>query len=341
MVKSPTQADVANLAGVSRSTVSIVLNHRSDRAISITDETRRKVWDAAHKLGYEPNAIARGLRSGQSYNIGALIPNLYNLHYLEILDGIEQTLANQRYHLTLVVTNFDPERERRCFQMLFQQQLDGLILMPTFWDKLPEDMDVLAERGSPAVFLPAEEGGIDWVNSDISGGSEKLMDHLLSKGHQRIGFVNGVARRELTATRYKVYCEKIETAGIKYDASLVQDCGPTMQDGYAATCVLLDLTNPPTAIWTINDVLAVGALRAVHERGLRIPDDVALAGCDDTSIAVQLFPPLTTVHIPSTAIGVRAAEILLKRIQNPDCEPMRETFQTELIVRQSTDMNMM
>ncbi len=336
MVKSPTQADVAKLAGVSRSTVSFVLNRRHDRAISITDETRRKVWDAARRLGYEPNAMARGLRSGQSYNIGALIPNLYNLHYLEILDGIEQTLANHRYHLTLMVTNFEPERERKCFQLLFRQQLDGLILMPTFWNKLPEEMAVLAERGSPAVFLPAVKGGTDWINSDIRGGSEKLMDHLLSLGHQRIGFVNGVARRELTATRYTVYCEKIDAAGLAFDASLVQHCGPTMQDGFESTSVLLDLANPPTAIWTINDVLAVGALRAVHEHGLRIPEDVAVAGFDDTSIAAQLFPSLTTVRIPSTEMGKRAAEMLLQRIEKADHPPMRETLATTLVIRQST-----
>ena len=175
--------------------------------------------------------------------------------------------------------------------------------MPTFWDKLPEEMAVLSERGSPAVFLPAEKGGTDWVNSDIRGGSEQLMDHLLSKGHRRIGFVNGVARRELSASRYQVYGEKIEAAGLSYDASLVQDCGPTMQDGYTAASELLDLADPPTAIWTINDVLAVGALRAAHERGLRIPADVAIAGCDDTTLAAQLYPPLTTVHIPSTRDG--------------------------------------
>ncbi|MBN1874259.1 MAG: LacI family DNA-binding transcriptional regulator [Anaerolineae bacterium] len=336
MTKTPTQGDVAKLAGVSRSTVSFVLNNRHGGQISISEETRQKVIGAARQLGYEPNAMARSLRSGQSYNIGVLIPNLYNFHYMELLDGIEQELTGQGYHLTLVVTNFDPQRERSCFQSLFQQLLDGLILMPTFWDQLPDQMDTLAARNSPVVFLPSQDMTTDFVNSDMRMGSEALMDHLLALGHRRIGFVNGVARRELTRVRQAVYREKITQAGLAFDDSLFVDCGPTMQDGYEAALNLLSLSIPPTAIWTINDVLAVGALRAVQDRGLCVPEDVAVAGFDDTALSAQLFPPLTTVHIPAYQMGQRAAQILLKRIEEPDGDLIQETFDTYLVIRQST-----
>lgn len=337
MVKSPTQGNVAKLAGVSRSTVSCVLNNRKGRAISITEETRQRVLDAAKQLGYEPNALARSLRSGQSYAIGVLIPNLYNLHYLELLEGIEQELTDHGYHLSLVVTNFDPERERVCFQSLFQQRLDGLILMPTFWDMLPAEMQALSDRGSPAVFIPAEETGMDWVAPDIRSGADQMMAHLLALGHRRIGFISGAVRPELTQTRQEAYCEKLVEAGLPIDEALIFHCGPTMQDGYAAAAALLALPNPPTAIWTINDVLAVGALHAIHARGLRVPDDVALAGFDDTALAAQLYPPLTTVHSPARTMGQRAAQILFQRIADPGCAPMQEVFATQLVVRQSTD----
>lgn len=337
MPKSPTQADVARLAGVSRSTVSFVLNNRHGRAISITKETRHKVFKAAQELGYEPNALARSLRSGQSFTIGVLIPNLYNLHYLELLEGIEQELTEQGYHLALVVTNFDPERERSCFRSLFQQRLDGLILMPTFWDLLPDEMIALSERGSPACFIPAEEAGTDWVTPDMRRGAEMLMTHLIQIGHKRIGFINGVVRPKLTQTRQAVYKEMLAEADIPDDLSLICNCGPTMQDGYNAAAQLLSQANPPTAIWAINDHLAVGALRAIHAQGLRVPCDVALAGFDDSAIASQLFPPLTSVHTPAKRMGRLASQILLERIQNPSREPMRVSLETELVIRQSTD----
>ena len=337
MPKTPTQADVANLAGVSRSTVSIVLNNRRGRAISITEETRCKVVEAAKQLGYEPNALARSLRSGLSHTIGVLIPNLYNLHYLELLEGIEQELTDQGYHLALVVTNFDPERERSCFYSLFQQRLDGLILMPTFWDLFPAEMAMLAERGNPAVFLPAETAGVDWVAPDIRMGAEQLMDHLLTLGHRRIGFINGVARANLTLTRQAVYKEKLTAAGVVIDRDLICTCAPTMADGYQAALQLLSLNPPPTAIWTINDLLAVGVQRAVQSCGLSIPADVAVAGFDDTAIAAQLYPPLTSVHLPAQLMGKRATQILLQRIREPECEPMREILPTALVIRQSTN----
>ncbi len=337
MIRPPTQEDVAQLAGVSRSTVSIVLNERTDRQIRISEETRRKVWEAAEQLGYEPNALARSLRIGQSHNIGVLVPNLSNMHYLEILDGIEHVLTSSGYYVTLVVTNFDPERERGCFSSLFQQRLDGLILMPTFWGEMPDEMTTLAELGRPAVFLTPGADAHDRVVSDITGGARHLMDHLLGLGHTRIGFINGVAREGLTAERQAVYREKLATAGIAFDARLFINCGPEMEDGYRATLGLLTGDDPPTAIWTINDLLAVGARRAIYDLGLRIPQDVALAGCDGTALAAQLAPPLTTIEIPAREIGERAARVVLDHIENPGPEPVLHVFETRLIVRSSTD----
>ena len=189
----------------------------------------------------------------------------------------------------------------------------------------------------PAVFIPAEETEMDWVAPDIRSGAELLMAHLLSLGHRRIGFVNGVVRPRLTQTRRAVYCESLANADIPLDDALIRDCGPTMQNGYEATLALLSLDNPPTAIWTINDHLAVGALRAVQSKGLRVPEDVAVAGFDDTALAAQLSPPLTTVRSPARYMGQRAAHMLLQRIAEPECAPMRELLTTELVVRHSTD----
>ncbi len=337
MTRPATQDDVARLAGVSRSTVSIVLNNRTNRRISISEETRQKVWAAAVRLGYEPNALARSLRSGQSRSIGVLVPDLFNHHYLEILEGIEQVLTSQGYHLALVVTNFDPDRERSCYRSLLQQRLDGLILMPTFWDQMPDEVATLSEMGRPAVVLMHGESNTDRVTSDIRGGAAALMDHLLSLGHQRIGFINGVARLVMTEDRRHVYRRKLDEAGVAFDPALTVHCGTTMVDGYQAAAQLLSLANPPTAIWTINDVLAVGARRAIDDMGLRVPEDVALAGCDGTALAAQLTPPLTTIVIPARRIGQRSAEVVLRRLGDRDGDPVLEILPTQLLVRRSTD----
>lgn len=335
MRKRPTQADVARLAGVSRATVSYVLNDRTDGRIPITEVTRQKVLEAAAQLGYEPNALARNLKTGASRTIGFLMPAVHNPHYWAILEGADEEITTRGYHLALVTSNLDLQREKRCLQSLFQQRLDGLILMPTFLDLLTDEMDLLCERTCPAVFIAQEEGA-DWVFPDIQGGAEAMMEHLLGFGHTRIGFVSGAARPHLAKTREDVYRNEIVASGLPLDENLIRHCGPQMQEGYLATRALLELDDPPTAVWTINDLLAISALRAIHERGLRVPEDVSLAGFDNIDFAEQLYPPLTTVEMSAKVMGQRAAEFLFRRLEDPQCEPMQEVIPMHLVIRQST-----
>lgn len=338
MAKRPTQADVAKLAGVSRATVSYVLNDRMDGRIPITDQTRDRVLDAAKALGYEPNALARNLKAGSSSMIGVLMPAVHNPHYWDILDGVAEVVNDQDYNLCLSVSNLDLARERWCLQSFQEQRFDGLILMPTFTDILIDEVKALSRRASPAVFTMVMEGA-DWVVTDTRGGAEAMMTHLLQLGHRRIGFINGAARPHLSQTREDVYREKIHATGLPLDEDLIRHCGHTMENSYIEAQALLDLPQPPTAIWTINDLLAVSAMRAIHERGLRIPDDIALAGFDDIVFAKQLYPALTTVHMPSVEMGRKAAEMLFKRMDDPRCEPMHAVLDTHLVIRQSTVSN--
>jgi LacI family transcriptional regulator len=335
MAKRPTQADVAALAGVSRATVSYVLNDRIGGHIRITEETRQRVLQAAHTLGYEPNAVARSLRSGLSHVIGLLIPDTHNPHYLDILAGVEDEVLQHDYYVMLVSASLNPERERRCLRSLFQQRLDGLILVPTFGDLFQDEVQALSTRTSPVVFLAPQQGA-DYVCADVRSGAEEVMDHLASLGHRRIGFINGVARSDMARIRVQVYQEAMQALGMSANGSLLLDCGHTIQDGYAAAGHLLDLDPRPTALWTVNDLLAVGALRAVYERRLRVPDDVSLVGFDDIALAAQLHPPLTTVCINGEALGRRAAQILFRRLERPQREPMHEVIATQLVVRAST-----
>ena len=152
MAKRPTQEDVAQQAGVSRATVSYVLNRRADGRIPITAETRQRVIEAADQLGYNPHALARSLRSGLTHTVGLLIPDTHNPHYMDILSGVEAEVVEQGYYLVLVSAKLDPERERHCLRSLFQQRLDGLILAPTFADLFQTEIDELLDRTRPVVF---------------------------------------------------------------------------------------------------------------------------------------------------------------------------------------------
>ncbi len=335
MTQRPKQADVARLAGVSRTTVSFVLNNRSDSRVPISEKTRQKVLQAASQLGYEPNDIARSLRSGTSTTIGFLMPTMQNPHYWEILEGAEEEITARGYHLSLVIANLNPERERFCIRSLLQHRLDGLILIPTFIEMYAAERDMLHKNRTPIVYVFPVEGAT-CIQPDIRGGAEAMMDHLIALGHQRIGLINGTPRQELTHSRLEVYREKLESAGLPVEDDLIRFCGPAIHDGYLAAHELLALPRPPSAIWSINDILAIGALHAVYERGLHVPVDVALAGFDDIALAEQLSPPLTTVHSPARELGRRAAEILFWRLENPRAEPVQEVLPTRLVVRQST-----
>ena len=339
MAKRPTQADVAKLAGVSRATVSYVLNDRMDGRIPITVQTRDKVLDAAEVLRYEPNALARNLKSGESHMIGVLMPSVHNPHYWDILDGVANVVNEQGYHLSLSLANLELERERWCLKSLQERRYDGLILLPTFADVLVDEVKALSRRSSAAVFIGPPFGNADWVFTDIRSGARAMMQHLLQRGHQRIGFINGAARPQLSQTRVDVYRDMLREAGITLDENLIRHCGHRMKNGYQEAMALLDLAQPPTAIWALNDLLAVSAARAIHERGFCIPDDIALAGFDDIVFARQLYPPLTTVHMPAGEMGRRAAEILFRRIADPQCEPMQDMLKTQLVIRQSTISN--
>ena len=336
MTNRPTQKDVARLAGVSRATVSFVLNNRRDVRVPISDQTRKKVMDAAQQLEYQPSDLARSLRSGASMTIGFMMPAFHNPHYWDVFEGAESEITAHGYHLLQVVSNLNPDREQHALQSLFQQRLDGMILMPTFLDLFPDEVRALRERSIPVVFITRVED-MDFVYPDIKIGSEQVMDHLLGLGHRRIGFINGVARQKMSQARQEVYLQKLIEANIPIDNSLIRCCGYLMEDGFREAQALLNLPNPPTAIWTINDYLAIGALRGILSSGRRVPQDISLVGFDDISFASQLYPPLTTVHMPSFELGRLAAQFLFNRLgSGAGSGPQQEVLPTHLVIRQST-----
>jgi len=331
-----TQSDVARQAGVSRATVSNVITDRNGGNIQITEETRRRVLAAVEALGYQPHAAARSLRSGRSDTIALLIPDGNNPHWWAIVRGVEAVTREQGCQLVLSITGQEAERERQSLRALAEQRIDGLILILTFPGRLAGELDALRLQGSPIVTFGHELPGKDLVTQDYGPGTREMMDHLIGLGHTRIGFIHGVARAGLGADRLFAYRRALRAAGLPYEKQLIVQCGPNPDDGACAAQRLLDLAPRPTAILGVNDLMAMGALQAAHERGLSVPADLSVAGFDDIDLAEHLTPPLTTLRANGEAIGRQAATLLFQRLADPEAPQQRVAIPTELVVRGST-----
>jgi LacI family transcriptional regulator len=342
-MKRPSQVDVARLAGVSRATVSYVVNNQTDGRIPISEETRQRVLGAITELGYVPDASARALRSGSTKTIGLIIPDIHNPHFWQVADGVEQEADAAGYHLLL--SSIPPENKSAedIFKNLANRRIDGLVMIPSFIYQSEEAQKTLAqllERHFPIVGMMAEHGdlfqNIDRVTSDYRDVTVEVMTHLLSLGHQRIGLIFGIAVPDLGNDRFFAYQESLRAAGLPVDPSLMVKCGPTIEDSYRATLQLLESSTRPTALLAINDLLAVGALRAIKDLGLDVPHDISLFGYDDMPLSKYLIPRLSTASKDGSKMGREATRLLLARLKDPGRPPQQIRLPARLILREST-----
>ncbi len=337
----PTQVDVARLAGVSRATVSYVLNGATNGRVPISEETKQRVLGAIQALGYEPDARAQALRSGNTKTIALIIPDLRNPHFCEYATGIEQAARASGYHVLLSSTALNDEYAVDIFKDLARRRIDGLILASSFILESDEAKATLAQvrkRGLPIVEL-SDNYGVDAVAADYREATREVMDYLLSLGHRGIGLiygVGGVGGHELADDRLEAYRDSLNAASLAIRLELIIECGPTIEDGYQASLKLLGLASRPTAIIAINDLLAIGALRAAVDSGLQVPKDVSFVGYDDILMANYLTPRLTTVTKDAQMLGRKAFDVLLARIQNPDLPRQQLYSHAKLIIREST-----
>jgi DNA-binding LacI/PurR family transcriptional regulator len=313
-----------------------VITGRDGGNVQIAEETRRRVQAAVEELGYQPHAAARSLRSGRSDTVALLIPDGSNPHWWAIVRGVEAVTRQHGCQLVLSITGQEAEQERQSLRALAEQRIDGLILILTYPGRLAGELEALRLQGSPIVTFGHELPGKDVVVQDYGPGTCAMMDHLLALGHRRIGFIHGVARAGLGADRLFAYRRALRAAGLPYEKGLIAQCGPNPDDGACAAQHLLDLLPRPTAILGVNDLMAMGALQAAHERGLAVPGDLSVAGFDDIDMAEHLTPPLTTLRANSEEIGRRVAALLFQRLADPDLPQQRVAIPTELVIRGST-----
>lgn len=342
-MKRPTQADVARLARVSRATVSYVVNDQTGGRVPISEETRQRVLKAIAELDYVPDARAQALRSGNTKTIGLIIPDIHNPHFWEIADGVEQEASAAGYHILL--SSIPPENKyaEDIFKDLSHRRIDGLVMVPSFIYHSEEAQKTLAhlvKRRVPIVGIMADHGdasyNIDRVVSDYRDTTIEVMTHLLSLQHRRIGFIFGIAVPDLGADRLSAYRESLQIAGLPIDPNLIVECGPTLEDSYHATRRLLELPSRPTALLAINDFLAIGALRAIRDSNLNVPQDISLVGYDNIPLARYLVPRLSTATKDGERMGREAVRLLLARLQDPDRPRQKIKLPARLILREST-----
>ena len=341
-MRRPTQVDVATRAGVSRATVSYVINGQANGKVSISQETVDRVLQAVQELGYEPDAGAQALRTGSSKTIGLIIPDLHNPHFWENADGVEQEARAAGYRLLLSSMDLNVQYGEDIFKDLSGRRIDALILMGLGVDRSSEAQATLARslsRNLPIVEVndhTTTNHKVDAVISDYRSAAAEAMAHLISLGHRRIGFINGVAIADLALDRLEPYQEALVSLGIPVDQALIVNCGPAFEDGYQAASRLLQLENRPTAIIAINDILALGVLRAAGDLGLHVPQDFSLVGFDDIPAARYLVPRLTTASKDPVRMGREAVRLALSRIEDPGQPSRIVTIPSQFIVREST-----
>lgn len=323
--------DVAALAGVSLGTVSNVMNHPE----RVGPETRDRVEAAMCSLGFVPSRAAGQLRSRRSELIGLVVPDVGNPFWATMLRGVE-TVADAA-GLTMVVgsTHQDPERQRHVLRVLESQGVDGLVIAPIV-DRA-SDWASFEDRRFGVVTLERQAAGSTgaWVSLDNVEGARLAMGHLVDLGHRRIALVNGPPSVSWCAERREGAVLAISERGLEAEVVLVDVVVDdlTVAEGAAAVASLLD-DRSVTAVMCVNDMLALGALLAMQERGLRAPEDVTLVGYDDADFAPALNPPLTTVRQPAFDMGVAAAGLLLRADQRAPGEHVR--FEPRLVVRGSS-----
>lgn len=325
--------DVAKAVGVAHSTVSRALN--GDPRIS--QETRERVLRAARELNYQPNLSARGLVRRKVLSIGLVVPDVSEPFYGRIVEGVDRVTYAAGFNLVLYLTHADRRREIAALEQIRQGRVDGLILM--IRKAKSQAVIELKQQGVPLVLLLQEirGSGIDSVRVDNVEGAVLAVQHLLAGGHRRIAFIAGPSLAPDSQERHKGYKLALERAGIAYDARLVVRGDFSFASGARAAEKLLNLPaeERPTAIFAANDHMAMGAIKHLSERGVHVPQDVAVVGFDDIAPAAYFRPALTTVRQPVEESARQAAELLIGRLQGSVRETREILLKTELVVRES------
>jgi LacI family transcriptional regulator len=325
--------EIADLAGVSIATVSRVVNGHSD----VAEETRDLVMQVVRENGYATNRSARGLSAGRTGLVGVLVPLVYPVYFSAILAGAAEALYEHELRLVLSPTQHEHDREVSLLDRLMHGMTDGaLIVLP---EESSDELARLLDQGYRFVVvdprLPLDER-VPSVSAAHASGADQALSHLLGLGHRRIAAITGPRGWVATEDRRRGYHAALAAQGILPEPALEVEADFEIGPGRDAAGHLLDLHDPPTAIFAFNDNLAIGALQAARDRGLRVPGDLSVIGFDDVEPATIVTPTLTTVRQPLAEMGRTAVSLLMRLLERQRFETLRVELATRLVVREST-----
>ncbi len=336
-----TLRDVAVRAGVHPATASRALN--PETRILVSEETARRVLDAAEALGYSPNPVARSLRTRRSHTVGVLIPDLNNPLFPPMVRGLEDRLAAAGYVALIGNTDSDDKRERMVFDQMRARRVDGLVLATA---RLRHPLLAEASRAEiPVVLINrlAQDYSFPSVTVDNERGVRMAVSHLAGLGHRRIAHIAGPQEMSTGLSRYRGFVTAMESSGLQVDSDLVVFAKAfTVEEGLRCSRLLLERgSGQPgrpdcTAIAAGNDMLAVGCYAALDECGLSCPEDISVVGFNDMPFIDRLRPPMTTIRFPHYQVGTEAAQLLLERIAEHSAPVKILYLAPELIIRGST-----
>ncbi len=329
----PTIAVIAQEAGVSKATVSLALNGKP----GVAPHTRQRILEIAKRLNYQPNASARGLALQKTHTLGVIVPDISSPFYAELVRGVEEEARAHDYYLTLCTTIGSPSRERMYFQLLGEQRVDGIIVVTPRGDEAL--ICQIHAEGFPLVVVDRDIQASDKIVEvivDNFHGALAAVEHLIGSSYRRIGFINGPPEIQASTDRLRGYLLALQEHEIIRDEQWM--CSGDFQEEGGHRCMekLLSLTPPLEAIFAANDLMAIGAIKAIKEAGKQVPDDIAVIGFDDIPIAPHFDPPLTTVRQPVARMGAVACRLLLQEINGEEILECKAILQTELIVRASS-----
>lgn len=325
--------DVAKRAGVTPAAVSRIMN--GDRDFTVRDETRRRVLQAIKDLDYHPNAIARSLKSKKTNTIAVVIPDITALFYPAIIKGVQVAARENGFSVILCSTDEDPDIELEYLKLLAEKQTDGIILVSAY----SQDPIVAKamEWDVPCVLVnrSADNGNHLFVGADDCYGAQLATNHLITLGHRKVAHISGLMYTNTGVERLRGYRLALNEHKLPFRSEYVVEATYDEKGGYNAMCRLLELPDPPTAVFTANDDIAMGAMEAIGQYGKKIPDALSLIGFNDLWISKKLSPPLSSVHVPLYDMGYVAATRLIDQIFGKDDGERRILFKPELMVRAS------
>ncbi|CAH0121277.1 MULTISPECIES: LacI family DNA-binding transcriptional regulator [unclassified Paenibacillus] len=325
--------DVAKEAGVSVATVSRVINRHS----AVSARAKKAVEDAIRKLNYEPNILGRNLRTSSTHMILTILPSISNPFYSKVLQGIEDTARKENYYILVCETDSSSEIQSFYLNMAKQRIADGIIsLDPTVEQVLTAELD----RSYPVIQCGDKtlDERIPFVGIDNVSAAYKAVKYLIAIGHERIALISSSEQYKYAVDRRQGYTQALEEAGIPVRRQYICYSDLNYDHGLQTMRTLLHLDVPPTAVFAVGDVLAIGALKAIRDAGLRCPEDVAVVGFDNIPFASMMNPTLTTVAQPMYEMGCEAARILINKLKNKKSEMQTLIMPHELIIRESTSV---